>query len=221
MARHDSSASESSLSAGRVSGDPDVKAAETRPSFRASKDQQALIRTGRTQPQIQASQHHSAFPVTLDCASVHPQHCLSAPASLPLHCPPPPPPPQPPSYVQSLTKSHFCHSEPLSDPPAYTSGPVVQQPARTLWSVSTGFNTVSTGQPAQMLRRVQSFTSTTSASGAPSSIPSATHIYSQKLSRPTSAGQGKVAAQRWSSSAALTLSVPLQRSCVCLDLFSY
>ncbi|XP_055362017.1 tubulin polyglutamylase TTLL5 isoform X3 [Betta splendens] len=188
VARDDSSASESSLSTGKVSSDPDVKATETQPSFRMlPKDQQAVIRTGKSQPQIQASQHCSGFPVTLDCTNIHLQHCLSTPASLPLHCPPPPPP-QPPSYVQSLTKSHFCHSETLSDPPAYTSGPVVQQPPR-LWTVSTGFNTISTGQPAQMLRRVQSFTSTTSASGAPSSMPSATHIYSQKLSRPTSAGQ--------------------------------
>uniref|UniRef100_A0A7N6AVM4 Tubulin--tyrosine ligase-like protein 5 n=1 Tax=Anabas testudineus TaxID=64144 RepID=A0A7N6AVM4_ANATE len=185
----------SSLSTGIVSSDPDIKATESQPSVRMlSKDPQAVIRTGKTQPHIQSSQHCSGFPVTLDCTHIHLQHGSSASTSVPLHCPPPPPPPQPPSYVQSLLKSQFCHSETLSDPPAYTSGPVVTQPPRVMWTVSSGFNTISSGQPAQMLRRVQSFTSTTSASGAPSSIPSATHIYSQKLSRPTSAGQGKLIA---------------------------
>uniref|UniRef100_A0A8C4EIS9 Tubulin--tyrosine ligase-like protein 5 n=1 Tax=Dicentrarchus labrax TaxID=13489 RepID=A0A8C4EIS9_DICLA len=130
------------------------------------------------------------FPMTLDCTNIHLQHCSPAPTSLPLHCPPPPPPPQPPSYAQSLAKSHFCHSEPLSDPPAYTSAVVVTQPPRAMWTaVSSGSSTVSTGQPTQVLRRIQSFTSSTSSSGAASSIPSATHIYTQKLSRPTSAGQ--------------------------------
>ncbi|XP_026210875.1 tubulin polyglutamylase TTLL5 isoform X2 [Anabas testudineus] len=190
VAKEDSSTSESSLSTGIVSSDPDIKATESQPSVRMlSKDPQAVIRTGKTQPHIQSSQHCSGFPVTLDCTHIHLQHGSSASTSVPLHCPPPPPPPQPPSYVQSLLKSQFCHSETLSDPPAYTSGPVVTQPPRVMWTVSSGFNTISSGQPAQMLRRVQSFTSTTSASGAPSSIPSATHIYSQKLSRPTSAGQ--------------------------------
>uniref|UniRef100_A0A8C9XUX1 Tubulin--tyrosine ligase-like protein 5 n=1 Tax=Sander lucioperca TaxID=283035 RepID=A0A8C9XUX1_SANLU len=120
-------------------------------------------------------------------------HCCPVPPSLPLHCPPPPPPLQPPSYAQSLAKSQFCHSETFSDPPAYTPTPVVTQPPRAMWTaVSTGSNTVCTGQPTQVLKRIQSFTSSTSSSGAASSIPSATHIYSQKLSRPTSAGQGKL-----------------------------
>uniref|UniRef100_A0A7N6ADC8 Tubulin--tyrosine ligase-like protein 5 n=1 Tax=Anabas testudineus TaxID=64144 RepID=A0A7N6ADC8_ANATE len=118
----------------------------------------------------------------------------------------------------SLLKSQFCHSETLSDPPAYTSGPVVTQPPRVMWTVSSGFNTISSGQPAQMLRRVQSFTSTTSASGAPSSIPSATHIYSQKLSRPTSAGQGKLIAPCCSTLAGLTLLLSYSFLCshICL-----
>uniref|UniRef100_A0A4W6EY99 Tubulin--tyrosine ligase-like protein 5 n=1 Tax=Lates calcarifer TaxID=8187 RepID=A0A4W6EY99_LATCA len=158
------------------------------PSVRAlSEEQQAAVGSGKTQPDVQASQHCSGFPATLDCTHIHLQHCSPAPTSLPLHCPPPPPP-QPPSYAQSLAKSQFCHSETLSDPPAYTSAPVVTQPPRAMWTaVSTGSNTVATGQPTQVLRRNQSFTSSTSGSGAASSIPSATHIYSQKLSRPTSA----------------------------------
>lgn len=192
MAKKDSSASESSLSTGKVSSDPDIKATESQPSVRAfPEDQQAAVRTGKTQPDIQSSQHCSSFPVTLDCTHIHLQHCSPTPTSLPLHCPPPPPPPQPPSYAQSLAKSHFCHAENLSDPPAYTSAVVVTQPSRAIWTaVSTG--SVSIGQPTQVLRRIQSFTSSTSNSGTASSIPSATHIYSQKLSRPTSAGQGKL-----------------------------
>lgn len=219
VAKEDSSTSESSLSTGIVSSDPDIKATESQPSVRMlSKDPQPVIRTGKTQPHIQSSQHCSGFPVTLDCTHIHLQHGSSASTSVPLHCPPPPPPPQPPSYVQSLLKSQFCHSETLSDPPAYTSGPVVTQPPRVMWTVSSGFNTISSGQPAQMLRRVQSFTSTTSASGAPSSIPSATHIYSQKLSRPTSAGQGKLIAPCCSTLAGLTLLLSYSFLCshICL-----
>ncbi|KAI3367215.1 hypothetical protein L3Q82_008269 [Scortum barcoo] len=191
VAKKDSSASESSLSTGKVSSDPDIKAAESQPSVRAlSDDQQAVVRSGKTQPEIQSSQHCSSFPVTLDCTHIHLQHCSPTAISLPLHCPPPPPPPQPPSYTQSLAKSQFCHPETLSDPPAYTSTVVVTQPPRAMWTaVSAGSNTISTGQPTQVLRRIQSFTSSTASSGGASSIPSATHIYSQKLSRPTSAGQ--------------------------------
>ncbi|XP_035530578.1 tubulin polyglutamylase TTLL5 isoform X2 [Morone saxatilis] len=191
VAKKDSSTSESSLSTGKVSSDPDIKATESQPSVRSLlEDQLTVVRTGKTQPEVQSSQHCSSFPMTLDCTNIHLQHCSPTLTSLPLHCPPPPPPPQPPSYAQSLAKSHFCHSEPLSDPPAYTSAVVVTQPPRAMWTaVSSGSSTVSTGQPTQVLRRIQSFTSSTSSSGAASSIPSATHIYTQKLSRPTSAGQ--------------------------------
>ncbi|XP_035023314.1 tubulin polyglutamylase TTLL5 isoform X1 [Hippoglossus stenolepis] len=193
VAKEDSSASESSLSTGKVSSDPDIKAAESQPSVRAlSEEQQAAVGASKAQPDVQASQHYSGFPVTLDCTHVHVQHCSPAPASLPLHCPPPPPPPapQPPSYTQSLAKSQFCHPETLSVLPAYTSVPMVTKPPRVTWTaVSAGSNTVSTAQPSQELRRIQSFATSTSGSGAASSIQSATHIYSQKLSRPTSAGQ--------------------------------
>lgn len=182
------------LEAHKVSSDPDIKAADSQSSVQTlSEDQQAAVRAGKTQPEVQASQHCSGFPVTIDCTPIHPQHCSPAPTSPPLHCPPPPPPPQPPSYAQSLAKSHFCHSEPLSDPPAYTSAVVVTQPPRAMWTaVSTGSNTLCTGQPTQKLRRIKPFTSSPSSSGAASSIPCAMHIYSQTLSRPTSAGQGKL-----------------------------
>ena len=195
VAKEDSSTSESSLSTGKVSSDPDIKAAESQPSVRAlSEEQQAAVGAGKARPDVQASQHYSGFPVTLDCTHVHVQHCSPAPASLPLHCPPPPPPPapQPPSYAQSLAKSQFCHPETLFNLPAYTSVPMVTQPPRVTWTaVSAGSNTVSTAQPSQELRRIQSYATSTSGSGAASSVQSATHIYSQKLSRPTSAGQGK------------------------------
>lgn len=193
VTKEDSSASESSLSTGKISSDPDIRTTDSQPSVRLlSEDQQAEVRTGKTQPDVQSSQHGSSFPLTLDYTHINLQHGSPAPASLPLHCPPPPPPLQPPSYAQSLAKSHFCHPEALSDPPAYTSAPVITQPPRMAGAAaSAGSNAVTTEQPTQVLRRIQSFTSPTSGSGASSSMPSVTHIYSQKLSRPTSAGQGR------------------------------
>ncbi|XP_062295863.1 tubulin polyglutamylase TTLL5 [Scomber scombrus] len=190
VAKEDSSSSESSLSTGKISSDPDIKATESQPSVRMlPEDPLAAVRAAKTRPEVQSSQHCSSFPVTLDCTHIHLQHCSPTPTSLPLHCPPPPPPPQPPSYAQSLAKSQFCQSETLSDLPAYTSAPVVTQPQRAMWTaVSTGLNTACTGQSTQVLKGIPSFTSSTPSSAA-SSIPSATHIYSQKLSRPTSAGQ--------------------------------
>ncbi|KAM8915701.1 tubulin polyglutamylase TTLL5 isoform 2-T2 [Spinachia spinachia] len=179
VAKEDSSASESSLSGGKVSSDPDV-------SVRTA-DARAAGGTGKFQPGVQASQHCSSFPVTLECTNIHLQHCSTAPTSLPLHCPPPPPPLRPPSYAQSLAKSQFCHPDAASDPPAYTPAVVVTQPPGATWTaVPAGCNTTI---PTQELRRIQSFTSTTSSSGAASSMPSASHIYNQKLCRPTSAGQ--------------------------------
>ncbi|XP_020485695.1 tubulin polyglutamylase TTLL5 isoform X1 [Labrus bergylta] len=190
VAREDSSASESSLSTGKVSSDLDIKVAESQPSVCALTEDQSAFRTVKSQPEVQASQHCSSFPATLDCTHIYHQHCSSAQTSQPLHCPPPPPPPQPPSYAQSLAKSQFCLSEALSNPPAYSSMVMVTQPPRAVWTaVSSGSNTVANGQPTQVLRRIQSFTSSTASSGAGSSLPSASHIYSQKLSRPTSAGQ--------------------------------
>ncbi|MED6264080.1 hypothetical protein CHARACLAT_010948, partial [Characodon lateralis] len=158
VTKDDSRASESSISAGKVCSDPNIKPTGTRMSVLFS-DQQA-------------------------------EHCSPAPTSIPLHCPPPPPPPQPPSYAQSLAKSHFCHLETLSDPPAYTSAPVITQPPNVIWTAtSTSSNTASAGPPSQALRRIQSLTTSTSNCKTTFAIPSAMHIYSQKLPRPTSAGQ--------------------------------
>lgn len=189
VAKKNSRASESSLTTRNISSDPDLEAAVSPSSVH---NLPADLQTAPTRPDIQASQHCSSFPVTLDSTTVHQQHWSTTSPVLPVHCPPPPPP-QPPSYVQFLAKSQFCHSESLSEPPAYTSSTVVTQPPRAAWpSVSAGSSSSSNGQQTQVLRRVQSFTSSMSSSGAVSSIPSATHIYSQKLSRPTSTYQGQL-----------------------------
>lgn len=187
----DSRASDSSLPTGRVSSDSDIKATESQKSASMiPSDQQTDVTTGKTQPDVQSSQHSSSFPLTLDCTHAHLQHCSPAAAFIPLHCPPPPPP-QPPSYAQSLAKSHFCHSETHSDPPAYTSAPVITQPPKVIQAATTTAPyAVTTGQSGQVLRRIQSFVPSTLSSGATASIPAITHIYSQKLSRPISAGQG-------------------------------
>lgn len=187
VASKDSSVSEYSLSTRRLSSDPDIKATTIQPPVLTSpEDQQAAA---ATQPEVPSSQQRSSFPLTLDSTYIHLHHFTPTATALPLHCPPPPPPAQPPSYAQSLAKSHFCHSDTLSEPPAYTSATVVTQPPRAMWtSVSTASSTVANGQPTQVLRRISS----TSSSGAISSIASATHIYSQKLSKPTSTSQGKL-----------------------------
>uniref|UniRef100_A0A1A8FJ60 Tubulin--tyrosine ligase-like protein 5 n=2 Tax=Nothobranchius korthausae TaxID=1143690 RepID=A0A1A8FJ60_9TELE len=186
----DSSASESSFSAGKIGSDPDLRAAEIHPFVsRLPSDQQTEIAAGKSQPDVQSSQHSSSFPLTLNCSHVHLQHRSLAPTSLPLHCPPPPPP-QPPSYAQSLAKSHFSHPETHSDPPAYTSAPVITQPSKVIrTAASTASSTVTTGQFGQVIRRNQSITTPTSSSGATSSGPAVIHTHNQKLSRPTSAGQ--------------------------------
>lgn len=155
---------------------------------RMPSDQQADATTGKPQPDVQSSQHSSSFPLTLDCTLAHLPHCSPAAAFIPLHCPPPPPP-QPPSYAQSLAKSHFCHSDTQSEPPAYTSAPVITQPPKAIQTATTT-NTVTSGQSGQALKRIQSFAPSTFSSGATASIPAIARIYSQKLPRPTSAGQG-------------------------------
>uniref|UniRef100_A0A673ZJ37 Tubulin--tyrosine ligase-like protein 5 n=1 Tax=Salmo trutta TaxID=8032 RepID=A0A673ZJ37_SALTR len=69
---------------------------------------------------------------------------------------------------------------------------LVPQPPGVIWAAARpGPTTVSAPPVSQVLRQVQSFTSTSSAAAASSSMPGAIHIYSQKLSRPISAGQGK------------------------------
>uniref|UniRef100_H2VCG1 Tubulin--tyrosine ligase-like protein 5 n=1 Tax=Takifugu rubripes TaxID=31033 RepID=H2VCG1_TAKRU len=110
--------------------------------------------------------------------------------ALPLYCLLPPPPPQPPSYTQSMgAKSQLHHSESPPEPPGYISSSEVTQPPRAPWTpVSTGSSSLPRGHPNQVLRKIQSFTTSMSC-GAASSIPGAMQIYSQKLSRPTSTSQ--------------------------------
>lgn len=183
VAKKYSGYAEQTFATTKISRFSDVEAAVRRPSVcTLSEDQQEAV---TTQPAIQAPQHCSNFPATIDSADIQ-QHRLSpSSATLPLYCLPPPPPPQLPTYAQSLAKSQFCYSEFPPDPPAYTSSAVVSQPLRVPWTpVSTG-----NSHPNQVLRRIQSFTSTMSC-GTASSIPSTMQLYSQKLSRPISTIHG-------------------------------
>lgn len=182
-----SGCTEPSFATRKISNEPDAEAAASRPAVRTlSKDQLEAV---TTQPAIQAPQHCSSFPATLD-ANIHQHRRSSGTAAPPLYCLPPPPPPRPPSYAQSMAKSQLRHSETPPEPPAYISSSVVTQPPRAPWTpVSTGSSSVPSGHQNQVLRRIQSFTTSMSC-GAASSIPSTMQIYSQKLSRPTSSGQG-------------------------------
>ncbi|KAM8833594.1 tubulin polyglutamylase TTLL5 isoform 1-T2 [Synchiropus picturatus] len=100
----------------------------------------------------------------------------------------PHPHPQPPSYAQSLAKSQFCHTENQSHLPAYSAS---QPPAKAVYTAVPTLNKVCAGQTTQTLRWIPS----TSNAGAITSINDARHVYSQKLCRPTSAGQ----VVRWGS----------------------
>ncbi|TNM95500.1 hypothetical protein fugu_016583 [Takifugu bimaculatus] len=171
----------------KISSEPDTEAAASRPAVRTlSEDQQEAA----TQPDIQAPQHRSSFPATLDFTTIHQHRRSSGSAALPQYCLLPPPPPQPPSYTQSMgAKSQLHHSESPPEPPGYISSSEVTQPPRAPWTpVSTGSSSLPRGQPNQVLRKIQSFTTSMSC-GAASSIPGAMQIYSQKLSRPTSTSQ--------------------------------
>lgn len=176
---------EPSFAARKISSEPDTEASASRPAVRTlSEEQQEAV---ASQPDIQAPQHRSSFPATLDSTTIQ-QHS-SGSATLPLYCLPPPPTPQPPSYAQFLAKSLLRHSESPPEPPGYISSAVVPQPPRAPWTpVSTGSTSLPSGHPNQVLRRIQSFTTSMSC-GAASSIPGAMQIYSQKLSRPTSTSQ--------------------------------
>lgn len=196
-----SGAAESSFATRKISSEPEVEAAGSRPSARTlSEDQQEAV---TTQPDIQAPQHCSSFPATLD-AIVRQQHRTTGSATLPLYCLPPPVPPKPPSYTQSLAKSQFCRSESPPEPPAYASSTVVTQPLKSPWTPES--SSVSNEHPNQVLRRIQSFTSSMSG-GAASNIPSTVQISSQKLSRPTSTSHGRII-KKW---------LVLDQPCVCWD----
>uniref|UniRef100_A0A4W5K641 Tubulin--tyrosine ligase-like protein 5 n=1 Tax=Hucho hucho TaxID=62062 RepID=A0A4W5K641_9TELE len=164
----------------------------------ATTENQKTLRSSK-QPEVQASQHSSSFPAALDCGHIHLQHSShpqNPPQSLPLHCPPPPPPSHPPTHAQSQFRLHSPR-QPETPPQPQASvfslaSARVPQPPRVIWAAARpGPTTVSAPPVSQVLRQVQSFTSSPSAAAASSSMPGAIHIYSQKLSRPTSAGQGK------------------------------
>ncbi|CAB1335183.1 unnamed protein product [Coregonus sp. 'balchen'] len=100
--------------------------------------------------------------------------------------------PEPSSYVQSRLHSPRQPEAP-PQPQAFVFSSVstlVPQPPRVIWAAARpGPTTVSAPPVSQVLRQVQSFTSTSSSSTAAalSSMPEDIHVYSQKLSRPTSA----------------------------------
>lgn len=181
-----SGCAEPSFATRKISSEPDMEAAASRPAVRTLSEDQP--EAAATQPGIQAPQHRSSFPATLDFTTIH-QHCRSSgSAALPLYCLLPPPPPQPPSYMHSMG-AQLHHSESPPEPPGYISSDVVTQPPRAPWTpVSTGSSSLPRGHPNQVLRRIQSFTTSMSC-GAASSIPGAMQIYNQKLSRPTSTSQ--------------------------------
>uniref|UniRef100_A0A8C7PTL5 Tubulin--tyrosine ligase-like protein 5 n=1 Tax=Oncorhynchus mykiss TaxID=8022 RepID=A0A8C7PTL5_ONCMY len=195
MAKEGSSASESSTSEVKNSTD---QASVVQPTAdQPTGEQPAAALRSSKQPEVQASQHSSSFPAALDCGHIHLQHYShpqNPPQSLPLHCPPPPPPSQPPSYDQSHFRLHSPR-QPETPPQPQASvfsstSTLVPQPPRVIWAAArSGPTTVSAPPVSQVLRQVQSFTSTSSAAAASSSMPGAIHIYSQKISRPTSAGQ--------------------------------
>uniref|UniRef100_A0A6Q2Z6D0 Tubulin--tyrosine ligase-like protein 5 n=1 Tax=Esox lucius TaxID=8010 RepID=A0A6Q2Z6D0_ESOLU len=137
----------------------------------------------KEQSGVQSSQHSS------DHVHIPKQdYRQNPPQCLPLHCPPPPPPSHPPSRSQSHLPSRYqtelpprCQASGFSSPSA-----LVPQPPPVTWAADRP--APSTAPPiSQVLRRVQSFSS----SGvAPSSVPGAVQVYSQKPSRPTSADHG-------------------------------
>uniref|UniRef100_A0AAY4C418 Tubulin--tyrosine ligase-like protein 5 n=1 Tax=Denticeps clupeoides TaxID=299321 RepID=A0AAY4C418_9TELE len=153
-----------------------VKTGETHPRTIKVRDfQPSVSKNGKDQPRLLASQHSSSYPAALDCYHIHLQHCC--PAEQPY--PQPPPYPPPPAPVRNDPQ--------IPAPSLPVSG---HQGARVMWA---------SGQPAasnllpttEASQRPRSFTNSAMAAVTTSSIPSAVHIYSQKLAQPPSAGQGK------------------------------
>ncbi|XP_029586086.1 tubulin polyglutamylase TTLL5 isoform X2 [Salmo trutta] len=197
VAKEGSSASASESSTSEVRNSTDQASVVPPTADQPTVEQPAAALRSSKQPEVQASQHCSSFPAALDCGHIHLQHYShpqNPPQSLPLHCPPPPPPSQPLSYDQSHFRLHFPR-QPETPPQPQASvfssaSTLVPQPPGVIWAAARpGPTTVSAPPVSQVLRQVQSFTSTSSAAAASSSMPGAIHIYSQKLSRPISAGQ--------------------------------
>lgn len=197
VAKDGSSASASESSTSEVRNSTDQASVVPPTADQPTVEQPAAALRSSKQPEVQASQHCSSFPAALDCGHIHLQHYShpqNPPQSLPLHCPPPPPPSQPLSYDQSHFRLHFPR-QPETPPQPQASvfssaSTLVPQPPGVIWAAARpGPTTVSAPPVSQVLRQVQSFTSTSSAAAASSSMPGAIHIYSQKLSRPISAGQ--------------------------------
>ncbi|XP_077477014.1 tubulin polyglutamylase TTLL5 [Stigmatopora argus] len=170
VAKEDSSSLERTSSMGIVSSDTDCKVTESQPAVCVTEGQLSRFGHAKIHPQITASQSCSSIPVISNFPHIPQQNC---PSSISHHRPSPQPlPPKPSPNSQFLAKSQFSQTEGLNNAQVYTPPPM-----STL------------GQPTQVLWRIPSSKVLTSSSAAASSITSALHIYSQKLSRPTYAGQ--------------------------------
>ncbi|XP_036397393.1 tubulin polyglutamylase TTLL5 [Megalops cyprinoides] len=125
-------------------------------------------------PAVPSSQHSSAYPVPLDCSHIYLQHS-SPPLQLQLQPKPlPPGQPTPPA---------------LPVPPPHTSAPSLL-PCTTWATACPGPVPLASSQATQEpVQRGRPCAPVLPASAAPSSIPSAVQIYSQRLTRPVSARQ--------------------------------
>ncbi|KAK1793252.1 hypothetical protein P4O66_011634, partial [Electrophorus voltai] len=138
-----------------------------------------------TQANVLGSQHASCHPVAVDCEHIHLQHCFP-PSVLE-----PQPQAQPPPYVQPPPHPH---AEPQSKPhpsgSSSSTNPV--QPSHVTWA-SSNLRSTGSAATAEVLQRVHySHSAQPSANGAViagTSNSSQINIHSQKLSRPSSAGQ--------------------------------
>ncbi|XP_026879532.2 tubulin polyglutamylase TTLL5 isoform X3 [Electrophorus electricus] len=138
-----------------------------------------------TQANVLGSQHASCHPVAVDCEHIHLQHCFP-PSVLE-----PQPQAQPPPYVQPPPHPH---AEPQSKPhpsgSSSSTNPV--QPSHVMWA-SSNLRSTGSAATAEVLQRVHySHSAQPSANGAViagTSNSSQINIHSQKLSRPSSAGQ--------------------------------
>ncbi|CDQ91997.1 unnamed protein product [Oncorhynchus mykiss] len=150
--------------------------------YRSTSNNNHSLVENKYQPTADQPTYSCSFPAALDCGHIHLQH-YPHPQNppLPLHCP------------HCCPQSHLHSPHQPQAPPhpqAFVLHPGPPVPSGHMGSSYPFPTTVSAPLVSQVLRQVQFFTSTSTAA-ALSSIPGSIHVYSQKLSRPTSADQGK------------------------------
>uniref|UniRef100_A0AAR2JFZ7 Tubulin--tyrosine ligase-like protein 5 n=1 Tax=Pygocentrus nattereri TaxID=42514 RepID=A0AAR2JFZ7_PYGNA len=150
--------------------------------IKVSEVQPEIVKSCKAQARVLASQHTSSYPAAIDCEHIHLQHCFPSSFSEP----------QPPPYVQPPPHPH---AEPQNKPQAAVpSSSNTLQPTRVMWasSVSSSAGSVASTDVLQRLRvsRLEQPSANGISTGA--SNPNAVNFYNQKLSRPSSAGQGKL-----------------------------